>query len=67
MNALSEANSAISFLGKHGAMRTNGTWLTRDYEVLHAEPVEAAKRLRALLIEKSHRDERGGLRKITRG
>lgn len=65
-NALSEVNSAISFLSKHECKRANGVWLSKSWEVLHAEPVEAAKRLRSLLIEKSHRDESGEKRTLHR-
>jgi len=66
MNALAEVNDAIEFLGKHNCRRANGVWLSKGWEVLHAEPVEAAKRLRALLIERSHRDESGEKRTLHR-
>lgn len=65
--SLNQVNEAVEFLHKHGCKRESGAWLTRDYEILSVDPVKAAKRLRSLLIEQSHRDDSGGLRKITRG
>ena len=64
--SLNEVNGAIAFLGKHGAKRANGVWLSKGWEVLHAEPIEAARRLRSLLIEKSHRDASGEKRTLHR-
>lgn len=66
MKALAEINDAVEFLAKHGARRDSGVWLSRDYEILSADPIKAARRLRSMLIEKSHRDKDGGLRKQTR-
>lgn len=65
--SLNQVNEAVEFLHKHGCKRDSGAWLTRDFEILSADPVKAAKRLRSLLIEKSHRDESGASRKLTRG
>lgn len=66
MRAIDEMNGAIEFLRKHAARRDSGMWLSRDQEILSADPIKAARRLRSLLIEKSHRDKDGGLRKQTR-
>lgn len=66
MKSLAEIDSAITFLAKHGARRTNGAWLSRDCLVLSADPVKAARRLRRLLIENSHRDASGEMRTLHR-
>lgn len=66
MSELDKLNETVEFLRKHGARRDSGVWLSRDQEILSADPIKAARRLRSLLIEKSHRDKDGGLRKQTR-
>lgn len=64
--SLNEVNAAVEFLKKNGARRDSGAWLGRDYEVLSSDPVKAARRLRRMLIENSHRDKDGAARTLHR-
>ena len=66
--SLTELDIAIRFLREHGAARDTvaGMWTLPDNTVLGQSPVEAAKALRASLIQRSIDNARNSGRCFTR-
>lgn len=65
---MSELDVAIGYLRQHGACRdaAAGQWMLADGIPLGANPVEAARNLRRMLIQKSVDEARNSGRGFTR-
>ncbi|HOW76632.1 MAG TPA: hypothetical protein P5102_02855 [Candidatus Competibacteraceae bacterium] len=65
---LSELDCAVKYLRQHGARRdaAAGQWMLSDGIALGANPIEAARSLRASLIQKSIDNARNSGRYMTR-